>query len=57
VGDIDMLTFTTIRSNYYAQQARLLNLEQTLLEQSVALDTLMATLPDAQPVNKGESVQ
>jgi len=56
-GDVDMLTFTTIRSNYYAQQARLLNLEQTLLEQSVALDTLMATLPDVQPVNKGESVQ
>lgn len=44
-GDVDMLTFTTIRSNYYGQQARLLNLEQVLLEQSVALDTLMGTLP------------
>jgi len=49
-GDVDMLTFTTLRTAYFAQQARVLTLEQTLLEQNVALETLTGTLlsdPDA----------
>jgi outer membrane protein TolC len=44
-GEIDMLTFTTLRTAYFSQQAKMLNLEQALLEQSVALETLTGTLP------------
>jgi len=43
-GEIDMLTFTTLRNAYFSQQIRSLTLEQALLEQSVALDTLTGTL-------------
>ena len=43
-GNVDMLTFTTLRTAYFAQQARVLTLEQTLLEQNVALETLTGTL-------------
>jgi len=43
-GEIDMLTFTTLRNAYFSQQIRSLTLEQVLLEQSVALDTLTGTL-------------
>ncbi len=43
-GQIDMLTFTTLRTAYFSQQARALGLEQVLLEQSVALDTLTGLL-------------
>lgn len=46
-GEIDMLTFTTLRAACFAQQARLLVLTQQLLEQQVALDTLSGhTMPD-----------
>jgi len=43
-GDINMLTFTSLRSAYFAQQIRVLGLEQALLEQTVALDTLTGVL-------------
>jgi len=47
-GEIDMLTFTTMRTAYFSQQARVLTLEQALLEQGVALDTLTgAALSDS----------
>ncbi|WP_238701653.1 TolC family protein [Mariprofundus erugo] len=47
-GEIDMLTFTTLRTACFAQQARLLVLTQQLLEQQVALDTLSGhTMPDS----------
>jgi len=45
-GNLDMLTYANIRSAYIAQQARLLMLEQTLLEQQVAVETLTGTLLD-----------
>ena len=43
-GDVDMLTFTTLRTAYFSQQARALTLEQALLEQGVALETLTGVL-------------
>lgn len=43
-GEIDMLTFTTLRNAYFSQQIRSLTLEQVLLEQTIALDTLTGTL-------------
>ncbi len=43
-GEIDILGFTTLRTAYFRQQARLMNLEQVLLEQDVALETLTGTL-------------
>ncbi|MDQ6957669.1 MAG: TolC family protein [Mariprofundaceae bacterium] len=43
-GEIDMLTFTTLRNAYFSQQIRSLTLEQALLEQTIALDTLTGTL-------------
>jgi len=54
-GQIDMLTFTTLRTAYFSQQARVLMLEQALLEQGVALDTLTGTTLSATPAqtNKG----
>lgn len=39
-GKIDMLTFTSLRTAYFTQQTRVLGLEQALLEQHVALETL-----------------
>ncbi|WP_240923853.1 TolC family protein [Mariprofundus ferrooxydans] len=55
IGQIDMLTFTTLRTAYFSQQARVLMLEQALLEQGVALDTLTGTTLSATPAqtNKG----
>jgi len=43
-GEIDMLTFTTLRNAYFSQQARTLSLEQALLEQAVGLDALTGML-------------
>jgi len=43
-GEIDMLTFTTLRNAYFSQQARALGLEQALLEQAVALDAMTGML-------------
>lgn len=43
-GETDILTFTTLRTAYFKQQAKLLNLEQVLLEQNVALEMLTGTL-------------
>jgi outer membrane protein TolC len=43
-GSINLLTFTTLRSAYYSQKMKILDLEQELLEQEVALETLTGTL-------------
>jgi len=43
-GNLDMLTYANMRSAYIAQQAHLLTLKQTLLEQQVAVETLTGTL-------------
>jgi len=43
-GEIDMLTFTTLRNAYFSQQARILGLEQALLEQAVGLDAMTGML-------------
>jgi len=51
-GDTDMLTFTTLRNSDVARQARKLTLEQTLLEQAVALDTLMGSFLITHPLHK-----
>jgi outer membrane protein TolC len=40
-GNVDMLTFTTLRDSYFSQKGKLLNLQQALLEQSVAIETLL----------------
>jgi len=44
VGEIGMLTFTTLRKAYFSQRARSLTLEQNILEQTVALEALTGTL-------------
>jgi len=43
-GNIDLQTYSSMRGAFLAQQARLLKLEQTLLEQQVAIETLSGTL-------------
>ena len=43
-GAINLLAFTTLRSAYYSQKMKILDLEQALLEQEVALETLTGTL-------------
>jgi len=43
-GSINLLAFTTLRSAYYSQKMKILDLEQELLEQEVALETLTGTL-------------
>jgi len=42
-GQMDMLTFINLKTALFNQQARTLVLEKTLLEQSVALETLLGT--------------
>jgi len=42
-GQVDMLVFMRLRKAFFGRQARVLLLEQTLLEQSVALETLLGT--------------
>jgi outer membrane protein TolC len=44
-GNVDMLTYTTLQSSHFAQRMKVLLLEQAVLEQSVALDTLTGSLP------------
>ena len=44
-GNIDMLTFTTLQNSQFNQQMKVLQLKQALLEQAVALDTLLGQLP------------
>jgi len=43
-GNLDLLAYANMRSAYNTQQAHLLRLEQTLLEQQVAVETLTGTL-------------
>lgn len=51
-GDVDMLTFTTLRTAYFSQQTKILLLEQVLLEQGVALDALTGVLLINQTTNE-----
>jgi len=44
-GNIDTLTFTTLQNSQFSQRMKALLLEQTVLEQGVALDTLLGSLP------------
>jgi len=44
-GNVDMLTFTTLQNSHFAQRMKVLRLEQAVLEQTVALDTLLGQLP------------
>jgi len=44
-GNVDMLTFTTLQSSHFAQRMKELLLEQVVMEQAVALDTLLGSLP------------
>jgi len=44
-GNMDMLTFTTLQNSHFAQRMKVLLLEQAVLEQAVALDTLLGLLP------------
>jgi len=44
-GNVDMLTFTTLQNSYFAQRMKVLLLEQAVLEQAVALDTVLGALP------------
>ena len=53
-GEIDMLTFTTLRNAYFTQQVQALTLEQALLEQDVALETLTGTLLTSSSEGQGE---
>ncbi len=44
-GNVDMLTFTTLQNSHFAQRMKVLLLEQAVMEQTVALDTLLGSLP------------
>ncbi|MBN4073335.1 TolC family protein [Mariprofundus ferrooxydans] len=44
-GNVDMLIFTTLQNSHFSQHMKVLMLEQTILEQAVALDTVLGTLP------------
>jgi len=44
-GNVDMLTFTTLQNSHFSQRMKVLLLEQAILEQAVALDTVLGTLP------------
>ncbi len=49
-GEVNMLTFTTIRNAYFSQRMKALRLEQAVAEQQVALETLLASsLPVPDP--------
>jgi len=50
-GNVDMLTFTTLQNSHFAQRMKVLLLEQAVLEQAVALDTVLGALP----VNTGKT--
>jgi outer membrane protein TolC len=49
-GNVDMLTFTTLQNSHFSQHMKVLMLEQAVLEQAVALDTVLGALP----LNTGE---
>ena len=52
-GNVDMLMFTTLQNNYFTQRMKVLVLEQAILEQAVALDTVLGVfIPDT--VKKGD---
>jgi outer membrane protein TolC len=43
-GEINLLAFTTLRTAYFSQRMKILVLDQELLEQEVAIETLTGTL-------------
>jgi len=43
-GNVDMLTFTTLQNSQFSQRMKVLLLKQAVLEQAVALDTLLGSL-------------
>ena len=43
-GNVDMLIFTTLQNSHFAQHMKVMALQQALLEQQVALETLTGTL-------------
>ena len=53
-GHMGMLTFTTLRNSYFVQQVQVLTLEQALLEQEIALETLTGTLLPSSSNRQGE---
>jgi len=44
-GNVNMLTFTTLQNSHFSQHMNVLILEQAILEQAVALDTVLGALP------------
>jgi len=44
-GNVDMLTFTTLQNSHFSQRMKVLILEQAILEQAVALDTVLGAFP------------
>jgi len=44
-GNVDMLIFTTLQNSHFSQHMKVLMLEQAILEQAVALDTVLGALP------------
>ena len=44
-GNVSMLTYTTLQGRYFAQRMKRLLLMQTVMEQAVALDTVLGRLP------------
>lgn len=44
-GNVDMLTFTTLQNSRFTQRMKVLMLQQAILEQAVALDTVLGSLP------------
>jgi len=49
-GNVDMLTYTALQSSQFSQKIKALVLEQLVLEQAVALDTLLGHIQYAEPV-------
>jgi len=44
-GNVNMLIFTTLQNSHFAQRMKVLLLEQAVMEQAVALDTVLGALP------------
>jgi len=40
-GNVDMLTFTTLQNSYFFQRMKVLRLKQAILEQAIALNTVL----------------
>jgi len=42
-GNVDMLTYTTLQNSYFAQKLKVSILQQAVLEQAIAIETLLGT--------------